>query len=50
MEPGPDDRSRGVSGSWKIVDDALHTFVGSEAPRRMKIVQCDEDVLKVRWD
>jgi hypothetical protein len=55
LEPGPDDRRRRVSGSWTFAGDAaqteaMQTSVESESPRRMTIVQCDPDVLKVRWD
>jgi hypothetical protein len=51
--PGRDDRSRGVTGVWKSLgDNALDVRMGgSEAkPRRMTVVDCDEHVLKVRWD
>jgi hypothetical protein len=51
--PGPDDRSRGVTGSWKSAgDNALDVRIGGAdaAPRRMTVVDCDEHVLKVRWD
>jgi hypothetical protein len=49
-DPGPDDAGRKTSGSWKFVDDKLHVSMGDDAPRRGTIVQCDDDVLKVRWD
>jgi hypothetical protein len=49
---GPDDRSRAVSGSWRSVgDDTLELRKGSEpAPWRLTIVECDQSVLRVRWD
>jgi hypothetical protein len=51
--PGPDDRSRRTTGSWKSLgDDALDVRVGGSesAPRRMTIVDCDDLVLRVRWE
>jgi hypothetical protein len=51
--PGPDDRSRAESGSWKSTDGNSFQvrLGGSEArPQRMTVVDCDEHVLRVRWD
>jgi hypothetical protein len=51
FDSGPDDRSRGVRGSWTIDDnDAVMVRTGPQAPpRRLTIVECNELVLKVRW-
>ncbi len=49
---GPDDRSRAVTGSWTSAgDNTLEIRKGSETtPRRLTIVECDDSVLKVRWE
>jgi hypothetical protein len=50
--PGPDDRTRAATGSWKALpDNVLEVQLpGMTAPRRMTIVDCDGHVLRVRWD
>lgn len=48
---GPDDRSLNVVGSWKSAgDDVLDVRLEGASPRRVTVVECDEQVLKVRWD
>lgn len=49
---GPDDRSRALAGSWRSLDeDAVEVRQAPDAaPRRMRVVVCDPQVLKVRWD
>ncbi len=48
---GPDDRTRVVMGKWrKVGEGTFELRRGSDpAPRRMTVVQCDEEVLKVRF-
>jgi hypothetical protein len=51
--PGPDDRATRVTGVWKRLDDnalALHKGGAEVSPQRMTIIDCNEDVLKVRWN
>jgi hypothetical protein len=51
--PGPDDRTRAATGRWnQSGDQALDVNVSGadSAPRRMTIVDCDDQVLKVRWE
>ena len=48
---GPDDRTRVVTGEWrKVGEGAFEVRRPSDpAPRRMTVVHCDEQVLKVRF-
>jgi hypothetical protein len=48
---GPDDRTRAVMGEWrKVGGDIFEVLLASDrAPRRMTVVQCDERLLKVRF-
>jgi hypothetical protein len=48
---GPDDRSRGIDGSWTDVGGrTLEIRKGPDVKsRRVTIVECDQSVLKVRW-
>ena len=50
-DPGPDDRGRVRSGKWKSSgENALQIHVdGDSNPRQMTIVECNNDMLKVRW-
>jgi hypothetical protein len=51
--PGPDDRSRDVIGSWKSAgDNVFEVRMAGAGPqaRRMTVIDCDDHVLKVRWD
>lgn len=50
--PGADDRSRSATGEWKSSGgERLHVRLGADSPpRQLTIVDCDEQVLKVRWD
>lgn len=48
--PGPDDRSRASHGTWRALDDdrlELSEHEGGMA-RRLRIVECGEDILKLR--
>jgi hypothetical protein len=50
--PGADDRSRSAAGEWKSSGDkTLDVRLAADSPpRHMTIVDCDEQILKVRWD
>lgn len=50
IDPGPDDRGRKTPGSWRRDGDTLHVSVGDYAARRMTVVHCDDNLLKVRWE
>jgi len=53
MGPGQDDRTRGVTGVWTDTGtNELDVRMGGEdpLPTRMVVVDCNDRVLKVRWD
>jgi hypothetical protein len=49
---GPDDRSRTITGRWSSTGDrSLQLMKGADAaPQRLTIVECSDDVLKVRYE
>jgi hypothetical protein len=54
MGPGPDDRTVPIAGAWRMeegaANNALVTRAGDGAARKLTIVHCDDDVLKVKWN
>jgi hypothetical protein len=48
---GPDDRTRALAGEWRKVGEGIFELRrGSDpVPRRITVVQCDDEVLKVRF-
>jgi len=50
--PGRDDRGSVVMGSWKNLEgEVLELRRGEDgAPRRMTVIVCNQDVLRIRWD
>jgi len=49
-DPGPDDRGRTAMASWKLLGDSsidVH-IEGSPTSRRMIVVECGDDILRVR--
>jgi hypothetical protein len=51
-DSGRDDRGRSRLASWRILDDALIelSVPGSLRAGRMTIVECNDAILRVRWD
>lgn len=51
-DPGRDDRGRTTTALWKsLTDDVIELGVeGASRSRRMVIVECNDDVLRVRWE
>ena len=50
--PGPDDRPQEIAGVWEELEaDTLGVRMSAmdPTPRRMTVVDCNDQVLKVRW-
>jgi hypothetical protein len=52
MDPGPDDRGRTIMGSWtREAKDSVNVLLGGTSdPRKMTILECTDDILRVRWN
>jgi hypothetical protein len=50
LSAGPDDRNRAVEGKWSSTGERSLQLAraGDTAPQRLTIVECSDDVLKVR--
>jgi hypothetical protein len=49
LDPGPDDRGRSTPGSWKREGDDVRVATGPSTSKLMTIVDCNDQMLKVRW-